>query len=875
MDDRWERAEALFHRAAELPATERAAFLHDECDDEQLRAEVEELLAAHDGSATRLDDAFGTLTEPLANAVETGERIGPFELDRVIASGGMGTVYEATQDHPRRSVALKLMRRGFESPAAVRRFEYESQILARLQHPGIAHVYESGTLPEAQSQRPWFAMEMIADARTITAYAREERLGVEARLRLIIQACDAVHHGHQKGVVHRDLKPDNVLVSGAGRVKIIDFGVAKASDPEGEASLTMQTAADQVVGTPKYMSPEQASGKNAEIDTRTDVHALGVLTYELVTGRVPYDVEGLGILDALERIREGAPDARPLRESAVAEDLRVIVLKALEKEPERRYDSAKALAEDLERMLAHEPILARPASTVYQLRKFARRNRVLVGSVAAVGLALTAGIVGTTVGLLEARSQRERAEQERVAAEAARDDALWGREFLTQILRSADPWAGSAGVLSLEDVLDLAARRLDEERPESVQTEAEMRTTLGEVYRKVAALERSEQQFRHAVDLTTPEDELGRTARTGLARTLNQRDQVEEAEALAREMVEAWTRAEGEDGAHTLRTRDLWAMIRREQGKLDEAVATLEDVIKRSEAAFGRDHPDTVTSRANLATVLYRAADYDRARELFAEVLELREATLGPEHPDTVTTMSSLAALHAREERYPESAELYERAWEGSKKSLGERHIRTLNTMSNYAAMLRRWGKAERAEPISRAAYEGRVAVLGPDHSDTLQSLTNYGTVLYTLEKYDDAERLYKLGIEAAKRRPDENARDAITLRSNYGALLRDTKRTDEAMVQYREATAEAHRIYAADHWMPWAVQANYADMLFRLGRVDEAQAKLEESYRRLHDLRGPENDYTRGTRVRLVKLYEHIGLPDPEQAVRVARVGG
>jgi non-specific serine/threonine protein kinase/serine/threonine-protein kinase len=866
--------EDLFHAVLQLPPEDRAAFLARDCSDADLRREVEELVAAHDDSDTRLDSAFDALTETLGEASAPGKQIGPFQIERIIASGGMGTVYEAVQGTPKRSVALKLMRLGFESPSAVRRFEYESQILARLHHPGIAHVYESGTLQEGTTLRPWFAMELIPSARSITGFARDESLDVGGCIRLVVEAAHAVHHGHQKGVVHRDLKPANVLVDSDGRVKIIDFGVAKALDAELEPS-TLQTAADQVVGTPRYMSPEQAQGGQQAVDTRTDVHALGVMLYELLTRQLPYDVEGQGIVDALAHIRERPPDEKPLREVGLPEDLRVIVLKAIEKDVSRRYDSAMAMADDLQRFLADQPVHARPPSAVYQLRKFARRNRVLVASTAAVVAALSIGVVGATYGLLEAQQQRHQAEQRRVEAEAARDDAMWGREYLASIFRNADPWEEGGRQLTMEDVLDHAVKRLDAEPPESAQTQGEMRWIIGDMYRKVASLERSEQQLRMAVDALSEDDTLGVDARLALANTLFRRDKLDEAQALTARVVELRRERLGDDDPQTLAATDQWARIIADQGKVDEGIETLKEVVERLQTKLGANDKRVVTAKNNLASVHYRKGDYGPAIDGFTEVMEYRERELGPEHPDTLTVTGNLAAVYAHEERWEESDALYKKTLAISRGALGNRHWLTLQHISNYAGMLRQWDKVDRAEPLSREAYEGRRVVLGDGHSDTLQSLSNYAVVLDQLERYDDAEELYERGIEAAGRRPEETARKVISMRSNYASLLQKRQRLEDAEDQFRQATEQAHQVLGADNWLAWGIQSNYGGVLIELRRYDDARLKLEEAYRRLLALRGPDNGYTKKARTRLERVYESLGKSDVEEAIRVAAVGG
>lgn len=315
------------------------------------------------------------------------ERVGQYHIKRVIATGGMGTVYEAAQEHPRRTVAVKVMKPGVTSRSALRRFEYEAQVLARLRHPGIAQVYDAGTHRDETGEVPFFAMEYIPNAQSITRYASEKKLGTRERLVLFTQVCDAIHHGHQKGIIHRDLKPSNLLVDSSGQVKIIDFGVARSTDSD-MAVTALQTAVGELVGTLRYMSPEQCAGDPQDIDTRSDVYSLGVVLYELLTGTFPYDLEHTPLWDAPRVIRE-EPAAPPRTvDKSLGGDLGTIILKPLEKDRARRYQSASALAEDIERFLGNEPISARPPSAIYQFRKFVRRRRLPLATCVVLLLAL-------------------------------------------------------------------------------------------------------------------------------------------------------------------------------------------------------------------------------------------------------------------------------------------------------------------------------------------------------------------------------------------------------------------------------------------------------------------------------------------------------
>ena len=416
MDRRHQQVGNLFARARRLPPADLPAFLDEACaGDDELRREVESLLAVHHDQASLLDpdgvrQRLGAVAADVIDR-ELPERIGPYRIVRLIGEGGMGVVYEAQQDEPRRRVALKVIRPGMITSSLLKRFRHETQFLGQLRHPGIAQIYHAGTQDTGQGSQPFFAMELVT-GRPLKAYADEHRLGIRQRLELIAMVCDAVHHAHQKGIVHRDLKPANILVerpsephggdaSGAdlGQPKILDFGVARATDADIHA-VTLQTDAGQLVGTLQYMSPEQAAGDPASIDIRSDLYAIGVIAYELLSGRLPYAVEGKLIHEAVRIIREDNPSRLSSIDRALRGDVDTIIAKTLAKEKERRYQSAAELAADIRRYLNDQPIIARPTSAIYQLRKFARRNKVLVGAVTVI----FATMLGATMfSLVQAR----------------------------------------------------------------------------------------------------------------------------------------------------------------------------------------------------------------------------------------------------------------------------------------------------------------------------------------------------------------------------------------------------------------------------------------------------------------------------------------
>ena len=421
--DRHARVGAIFAQARRLAAGERATFLGQAtAGDTELRGEVESLLAEHEESSgfldtERLRQNLGAIAAESigAEAAPMPARIGPFRIVGIIGEGGMGIVYEAEQDDPKRRVALKVVRPGMVTRGLLQRFRHESQVLGQLRHPGIAQIYQAGTADEGTGGQPYFAMELIS-GRPLLEHAKTHDLGVRKRLELIARVCDALQHAHQKGVVHRDLKPANILVEDDGQPKVLDFGVARATDADIQ-TVTLKTDIGQLVGTLPYMSPEQASGDPARIDIRSDVYSLGVVTYELLTGRLPYPVAGKMVHEAVRVIQEEDPTRLSSIDRSLRGDVETILAKALAKEKERRYQSAAEFATDIRYYLADRPITARPASALYQLRKFARRNKALVGgSTVGITVAFIALIGATVYSLGQARLAKDEAYRSSIAA---------------------------------------------------------------------------------------------------------------------------------------------------------------------------------------------------------------------------------------------------------------------------------------------------------------------------------------------------------------------------------------------------------------------------------------------------------------------------
>src|SRR5262245_18559437 len=424
--------------------------------------------------------------------------IGKFRIRRLIGEGGMGAVYEAEQEQPRRTVALKVIKAALASPSLVRRFEQESEALARLHHPGIAQVYEAGTAETSGGPQPFFAMELLRGSKSLTAFADEKHMNARERLALMAAVCDAVHHAQQRGINHRDLKPGNILVDDHGQPKVLDFALARLTDGEAPgAHAAQQTVAGQLVGTLAYMSPEQSLADPLELDIRTDVYALGVILYELLAGRLPYALSN-NLEDALRTIREQDPPSLAQTSREFKGDVDTIVAKALEKDKTRRYVSAAELAADIRRYLKDEPILARPASTGYQLRKFAQRNKAFVLGSAAVFLVLAIGAVAATWQALRARRAEAQARQE-----AANSKAV--NQFLQDMLGSADPFGSERDNANGRDVtvaqtVDQAVRKLESGAlKDQPLVEAAVRGTIGQTLQGLGDIQGAEAQLRKAL----------------------------------------------------------------------------------------------------------------------------------------------------------------------------------------------------------------------------------------------------------------------------------------------------------------------------------------------------------------------------------------
>lgn len=827
--------------------------------------------------------------------------IGDFELFSPIGEGGMGIVHKARQISLGRMVAVKVIKAGMDSKHVIARFEAERQMLARMDHPNIAKVHDAGC---GDDGRLFFVMEFVPGPK-ITDYCDAHNLSIEERLALFIQVCSGVQHAHQKGIIHRDLKPSNILVTlqeGVPVPKIIDFGIAKATQ-ESPTGDTLLTSVQQFLGTPAYMSPEQAGLELIDVDTRSDIYSLGVLLYELLTGHTPFEKKDL-LQPGLEEMRRVIREKEPLKPSAkltnlkapelaevarhqqvgppellhlVRGDLDLIVMKCLEKERGRRYETANGLAREVECYLNDDPVTAAPSSTLYRARKFVRRHRAGLATAAALLMLLVAGVVASTWQAVRAgRAEREQArlrQQAEAADRSSRAEAAKSREvarFLKDMLKGVDPSvAEGRDTTMLRVILDKTVDRVGKDLKDQPDVEAELLDTIGRVYWAIGDLVKAETVLRVSLakvkGFAVAESPALATSLDNLAVILQTQGKFAEAEGMERQALAIRRKLLGNSDHHVAISLNNLAMVFQAEGKLAEAEAFHREGLALSRNLLGNDHPDIAESLNNLAIVLWNQGEFKDAEASYREALAILRKSPTEKQQDIAICLNNLASVLRDEGKPPEAEPLAREALTIERRLVGPEHRVVASFLDTLALLLRDQSQLTQAEATHRDALAMQRKVLGPGHPYVAASLNNLALVLRDQGKLAEAETTLRDALAMRKRILDAADPDVAVSLYDLAGLLRERGKIIEAEAAIRECLAFREK-KLFDDWQTFDARSLLGAVLLDRKDFADAEPLLRSGYEGMKEreekIPAPIKPRLRETLECLVKLHEAQGQP-------------
>jgi serine/threonine-protein kinase len=862
--ERWQRIQELFHRVADLPPAERRAALEAACaGDPGLISEVLALADEDDRADSVLDRGLAGVAEPLfdsAAGLPVPREFGPYRLLELAGEGGMGVVYLAERADLGTRVAVKILRDGWVSPSRRRRFASEQRTLARLDHPGIARLYDAGTLPDGT---PWIVMEYVAGTAR-TEYCAARAGSIREVLLVFRAACEAVQHAHAHAIVHRDLKPSNILVTPEGRVKLLDFGIAKQLEAEEAGSARTRTGLAPM--TPAYAAPEQLAG--GVVGVHTDIYSLGVVLFELLAGAPPFDLADHTPAEAERMVREQEPPrpsvvaagakagpgherpARSASRSAWA-DLDVLSLTAMQKDPARRYATVESFVRDLDHFLRGEPLEARRDSAGYRLGKFVRRRwRSLTAAAASV--AVLAGIGGYYTAQLAAARNR-------AVAEVERTRRIQG--FMTRLFEGGDV-AGPADTLR---VLTLVGRGVREARSLAGEpaVQAELYQTLGGIYRGLGDLERADSLLAAALDLRRSSlgaghPDVSRTmVEIGLLRVDQSR--LEEADSLVRAALGRSRATRPPDAAAVARVTRALGIVLESRGEYDGAIAVLTEAA-RLDSAAGLPPAEAVATLTELANCHFYAGHYVVSDSLNRRVLALDERLHGPGHPNVASDLINLGAIAKELGRFDDAERRYRRALEIYRGWYGPQHFEVAATLTMMSRALIPRGRVREAGDMLREALAIREKVFGPDHPSVASTVNELGNLALAERRLDDAEAAFRR-VSGIYERTYRGRHYLIGIaRSNLGSVLLERGRYGEAERLYRDAIARYDETLPPDHLYTGIARIKLGRTLLRGGRAAEAIGESLAGYRIVSRQAEPSVGWLQNARQDLAAGYQSLG---------------
>jgi eukaryotic-like serine/threonine-protein kinase len=858
------REEQIFNAVLQLRTREeRAAYLKGACvDDAALLQRVEALLQKHEQVGTIRDPDVTIKSSPSTDlpavvpiTEKPGDRIGRYKLLQEIGEGGCGAVYMAEQEEPvRRRVALKIIKLGMDTKQVIARFEAERQALALMDHPNIAKVFDAGT---TETGRPFFVMELVRGV-PITEYCDKNNLTTRQRLDLFIPICRAIQHAHQKGIIHRDIKPSNILVTlhdGEPVPKVIDFGIAKAID-QPLTEKTLFTRLDQFIGTPAYMSPEQAEMSGLDIDTRSDIYSLGVVLYELLTGRPPFDPEALvkSGLDAMRRtIREVEPprpstrlstmtDAdlttiakkrgtEPARLSALVRgDLDWIAMKSMEKDRTRRYDTANGLAADIQRHLSNEPVVACPPGNLYKFQKLVRRNKLTFIAASAVTAALIIGLGVSTWMFFKEQQARRQAEAERKRAETEAAKSQQVAQFLKDMLKGVRPSVAlGRDTTMLQEILDKTTERVGKDLQDQPIAESELLATIGRVYYALGQYAKAEAMEREALALNRKlfgnESPLVAELLDDLVDTLHEEDKNVEGEAIAREALAIQRKPPGTKSPAVARSLQILGVVLNKQGKMAEAETAYREALAMYKDLLGSENPDAVWSLMGVGNVVWDQGKLAEAEADYREVLAIQKKAYGAQHPDMEVPLDNLAKVLIEQGKLAEAEVVAREVLALQRKMLGEDHPHLVRSIWIITNVLRDQGKVADGETLGRELVSLQRKRLGNEDLEVGAALTRLGEFVATQGRLTEAETIFRQAMDIERKQPvDENPGLRQWSLEALGNVLNQQGKLSEAGTSYREEL-EITRNMWPNNPDKWEGPANaLAGVLTRQGEYHDAE---------------------------------------------------